>query len=182
MERARANIRDVKMLYLFGCAVVALLLIGLQAQFILEAYTVLDSRELADLRNSRKQIEELGKLKQERQERQATGAKEMPARFSAPFSFLTAVKVNASSSAPLSEPQTELGVLQQVFMPGLNGIIQEQEANGRVRFRACFEQGVFSAGEKVGEFRIREVMADRVVLARQGETFVVRLEQPGASR
>lgn len=161
---------------IIGFLLFAVLLAGVQAVMLGQAFLAQGYREPADIRSARAQLTEVDRLRQVAAARPEVDLDRLPSRFAVVGRGVDVTQ--SGTSTPLAGDSAGLASIEEnIFTPGLTGILEERDIAGRLRYRACFAQGVFSAGEKVGEFRVRDVYADRVVLQRNTETFVVRLQK-----
>ena len=81
-------------------------------------------------------------------------------------------------------PTTGLGSAPPAPRPRLHGIVLLPEGRGRAYLEDVQRQRVaaYSVGDLVGDSRVEQIKADRVVLRRGGETFEVLLYDPAKPR
>lgn len=177
MHNRQSLLYDPKARLVAACVLATLLLLVFQAWLTASALTGAGSGGPVEVRNTRRQLDELAQVQQAAAQRRLLTAADLPVRFG-----IEAVAAATVAGAPVAGGTgTADAPLEMVLVPGLNGILEERDATGALRYRACFAQGVFAAGDSVGEFRLRSVAVDRAVLVRRGETFVVRLTSSSAT-
>jgi len=177
MNTRVSALADPKKQFMLAALALTLLLAGIQGWMLIAALTSQVNREPADIRSAAKRIGELTALRQAQLQHGLADPEEMPARFAVTEGVGRAAGKTLATLAP--EVVNDTVVLEPILLPGLTGILQEQDIAGGVRLRACFAEGVFAVGDKVGGFRLIEVTPEKVVLFKGGGRYVLKAEKPG---
>ncbi len=83
-----------------------------------------------------------------------------------------AAEMTASSNGAASPDKTEIS--KQPALPDLNGILQEVDPNGNLRYAAILNGKAFRRNDQVMDFMVKKISPQGVLLSRAGKTWFVR--------